>query len=103
MDDVAVKEFSAAPATPTAGTQIVVNTANLTLVVGAAVTLGELSRHLSEHGVSYAAIPAESTQRTVGDLVANPSTAEQRLFIGGRGAFGTITTAIFKITVNAGS
>lgn len=24
------------------------------------------------------------------------------LFIGGRGAFGTIATAIFKITVNAG-
>jgi glycolate oxidase len=26
----------------------------------------------------------------------------KRLFIGGRGAFGAITTAIFKITVNAG-
>jgi glycolate oxidase len=124
--------------TTTGGTQIAVNTANLSLVVGAAVSLDELSRHLSEHGVSCAAIPAESTQRTVGDLIANPSPAERqdvrhallglevvlpdghaparfggetvkdvagfdtkRLFIGGRGAFGALTSAIFKITVNA--
>jgi glycolate oxidase len=126
-------------ATASGSTQIAVNTANLSLVVGAAVTLDELSRHLSEHGVSCAAIPSESTQRTVGELIANPSPAERqdvrhallglevvvpdghaparfggetvkdvagydtkRLFIGGRGAFGAITTAIFKITVNAG-
>jgi len=125
-------------ATTAGGTQIAFNTPNLSLVVGAAVTLDELSRHLTEHGVSCAAIPAEATQRTVGELIANPSPAERqavrhallgldvvlpdghasarfggenmkdvagydtkRLFIGGRGAFGAITTAIFKITVNA--
>jgi len=113
-----------------------VNTANLSLVVGAAVTLDALSRHLTEHGVICEAIPSESTQRTVGELIANPSPAERqavrhallglevvlpdghasarfggetmkdvagydtkRLFIGGRNAFGTITTAIFKIKV----
>jgi glycolate oxidase len=126
-------------ATTGGGTEIAVSTANLSLVVGAAVTLDELSRHLTEHGVSCAAIPAEATQRTVGELIANPNAAERqdvrhallglevilpdghaparfggenmkdvagydtkRLFIGGRGAPGAITTAIFKITVNAG-
>jgi glycolate oxidase len=116
----------------------VVNTANLSLVVGAAVTLDELSRHLNEHGVSCAAIPAESTQRAIGELIANPNTAERqdvrhallgldvvlpdghaparfggenmkdvagydtkRRFIGSRGACGTLTTAIFKISVRA--
>jgi len=125
---------------PFGESEIAVNTANLSLVVGAAVTLDKLSRLLTEHGVSCAAIPAEATQRTVGELIANPGPAERqgvrhsllglevvlpdghaparfggenmkdvagydtkRLFIGGRGAFGTITTAIFKITVNAGS
>lgn len=128
-----------ATTTTTGGTQIMVNTANLSLVVDAAVTLDELSRHLTERGVSCEAIPAKSTQRTVGELIANPRLAERqdvrhallglevvlpdghaparfggetmkdvagydtkRLFIGGRGAFGAITTAIFKITVNAG-
>jgi glycolate oxidase len=131
---------AAPPATPTGGTQIAINTANGSLVVGAAVTLDELSRHLTEHRVSCAAIPAVAKQRTIGELIANPNTAEQqavrhnllgldvvlpdgqasarfggenmkdvagydtkRLFIGGRGAFGTITTAIFKIAVNAHS
>ena len=125
-------------ATTGGGTQIAVNTENLSLIVGAAVTLDELSRHLTEHGVSCEAILAESTQRTVGELIANPSPTQRqdvrrallglkvvlpdgqatarfggetmkdvagydtkRLFIGGRGAFGTITTAIFKITVGA--
>ncbi|HME76523.1 MAG TPA: hypothetical protein VKI00_12970 [Mycobacterium sp.] len=92
----------------------------------------------AENGVSCAAIPAEATERTVGELIANPSPAERqdvrhallglevvvpdghaparfggetvkdvagydtkRLFIGGRGALGAITSAIFKITVNA--
>jgi len=125
-------------ATTSGGTEISVNAANLSLVVGAAVTLDELSRHLAEHRVSCAAIPAESTRRTVGELIANPNAAERqdvrhallgievvisdghtparfggetvkdvagydtkRLFIGGRGAFGAITAAIFRITVNA--
>jgi glycolate oxidase len=149
-DEPDVSSFEAAVRTalhwhPTAtaaingGTEIAVNTANLSLVVGAAVTLDELSGHLSEQGVSCAAIPSESTQRTIGELIDNPNAAERRdvrhallglevvlpdghaparfggetvkdvagydtkrLFIGGRGAFGTITTAIFKITVNVG-
>lgn len=129
-----------ATGTITSDTQIAVNAANLSLVVGAAVTLDELSRQLTKHGVSCAAIPAEASQRTVGELIANPSPAERqdvrhallglevvlpdghaparfggetvkdvagydtkRLFVGGRGAFGAITTAIFKITVNAGN
>jgi glycolate oxidase len=124
-------------ATTGGGIGIAVNTANLSLVVGAAVPLDELSRHLTEHGVTCAAIPAEATQRTVGELIANPSPAERqavrhallglevvlpdglasarfggenmkdvagydtkRLFIGARGAFGAITTGIFKLTVN---
>jgi glycolate oxidase len=69
---------AAQSATPTGGTQIAVNTANLSLVVGAAVSLDELSRHLTEHGVSCAAIPAEATQRTVGELIANPKGAERQ-------------------------
>jgi len=131
----------AAPfATTTGGTQITVNTANLSLVVGAAVTLDELSGVLTEHGVSCEAIPCEATQRTVGELIAHPNTAERqavrhsllglevvlpdggararfggetmkdvagydtkRLFIGSGDAFGTITTAILKIKVNARS
>jgi glycolate oxidase len=129
----------AAPAAnASAGDQIAVNTANLSLVVGAAVTLDELSRHLTEHGVSCEAIPSEATQRMVGELIANPSPAERqavrhnllglevvlpdgnaparfggetmkdvagydtkRLFISSSNAFGAITTAIFKIAVNA--
>jgi glycolate oxidase len=60
------------------GNEIVVNTANLSLVVGAEVTLDELSRHLTEHGVICEGIPSESTQRTVGELIANPSPAERQ-------------------------
>jgi glycolate oxidase len=128
---------SAAPAAKApSGNQIAVNTANLSLVVGAAVTLDALSRHLTEHGVICEAIPSESTQRTVGELIANPNHAERqavrhallglevilhdghaparfggetmkdvagydtkRLFIGSRNAFGTVTSAIFKIKV----
>jgi glycolate oxidase len=128
---------SAAPAAKApGGNQIAVNTANLSLVVGAAVTLDALSRHLTEHGVICEAIPSESTQRTVAELIANPNPAERqavrhallglevilhdghaparfggetmkdvagydtkRLFIGSRNAFGTVTSAIFKIKV----
>jgi len=60
------------------GDQIAVNTANLSLVVGAAVTLDALSRHLTEHGVICEAIPSEATQRTVGELIANPNSAERQ-------------------------
>jgi len=130
------------PSTATAakasgGNQILVNTANLSLVVGAAVTIDELLRHLTEHGVTCEGIPSESTKRTVGELIANPNPAERqairhallglevvlhdghaaarfggetmkdvagydskRLFIGSGNAFGTITSAIFKIKVD---
>ena len=135
---------SASPAAPnsTAGssspsnTSIDVNTGNLNLVVGAGVTLAELSRQLSEQGVTCHAIPSTGTERTVGELIATASGDERlavrhallglsvvlpdgqaparfggqnmkdvagydtkRLFIGSHNAFGTITTAIFKISV----
>jgi glycolate oxidase len=126
------------PATVAGQTQIAINTANLSLVVGAAVTLDELSRCLTDHGVNCPAIPAAATQRTVSDLIANASGDERnavrhnllglevvlrdgrhaarfggenmkdvagydtkRLFVGSRNTFGTITTAIFKISVDA--
>ena len=101
-----------------------------------------LEQHRTRDGLAgaarCAAIPSEATQRTVGELIANPNTAERqavrhsllglevvlpdgqasarfggenmkdvagydtkRLFIGGsHDAFGTISTAIFKITVD---
>nr|WP_231996375.1 FAD-linked oxidase C-terminal domain-containing protein [Mycobacterium scrofulaceum] len=116
-------------------TSIEVNTGNLNLVVGAAVTLDDLSRKLHEQGVTCPAIPTEGLDRTVGELVANATGEERlairhgllglevvlpdgaaarfggqnmkdvagydtkRLFIGGRNAFGTITSAVFKIAV----
>ena len=43
--------------------------------------------------------PARFGGETVKDVAGYDT---KRLFIGGRGAFGTITSAIFKITVNAG-
>jgi glycolate oxidase len=107
------------------------------LVVGSAVTLADLSRCLTDHGVTCPAIPSEATQRSVGELIATASGAERsavrhallgldvvlpdghaparfggenmkdvagydtkRLFIGGRNAFGKISTAIFKIIIN---
>lgn len=51
----------AAPAEVSGQIHIAVNTANLSLVVGAAVTLEELSRHRTEHGVSREAIPHAGT------------------------------------------
>jgi glycolate oxidase len=117
-------------------TTVEVNTGNLNLVVGAAVTLEELSKKLDEQGVTCHAIPGEKTERTVGELIANATGEERlavrhgllgvevvlpdddaaarfggqnmkdvagydtkRLFIGGRNAFGTITSAVFKIAV----
>ena len=117
-------------------TTVEVNTGNLNLVVGAAVTLDELSKKLDEHGVTCPAIPTEKTGRTVGELIANATGEERlevrhgllgvevvlpdgaavarfggqnmkdvagydtkRLFIGGHNAFGTISSAVFKIAV----
>lgn len=133
-------ELTTGSASTTGETHIAVNTANLSLVVGSAVTLEELSRRLTEHGVNCAAIPSVATQRTVGELIATATGAERdavrhgllglqvvlpdgkaparfggetmkdvagydtkRLFIGSHHAFGTISTATFKISVNRNS
>jgi glycolate oxidase len=133
-------ELPTGSASTTGETHIAVNTANLSLVVGSAVTLEELSRRLTEHGVNCAAIPSVVTQRTVGELIATATGAERdavrhgllglqvvlpdgkaparfggetmkdvagydtkRLFIGSHYAFGTISTATFKISVNRNS
>jgi glycolate oxidase len=117
-------------------TTVEVNTGNLNLVVGAAVTLEKLSKKLDEQGVMCPAIPTEKPERTVGELIANAAGEERlevrhgllglnvvlpdgaaaarfggqnmkdvagydtkRLFIGGDNAFGTITSAVFKIAV----
>jgi glycolate oxidase len=133
-------ELPTGPASTTGETHIAINAANLSLVVGSAVTLKELSRRLTDHGVSCAAIPSVATQRTVGELIATATGAERdalrhallglqvvlpdgkaparfggetmkdvagydtkRLFIGSHHAFGTISTATFKISVNRSS
>ncbi|OBG71309.1 MULTISPECIES: FAD-binding oxidoreductase [unclassified Mycobacterium] len=134
----AALEHQPASAVPVDGgdTTVEVNTGNLNLVVGAAVTLGELSRTLAERGVACPAIPTEGTERTVGELIAHATGEERlavrhgllgievvlpdgaaaarfggqnmkdvagydtkRLFIGGNNAFGSITSAVFKIAV----
>lgn len=65
------------PANHAAGAQVAVNADNLSLVVGAAVTLEELSRQLSGQGLTCSAIPADTAGRTVGELVANASGPER--------------------------
>jgi len=126
---------SAEPAGP-GNTTVDINTANLTLVVGAEVTLADLTQLLAAQGVTCPAIPSTATQRTVGVLIAAATGTERlavrhsllglavvlpdgaatarfggqnmkddagydtkRLFIGSHNAFGTITSAIFKISV----
>lgn len=121
---------------PATDTTVDVNTANLNLVVGAAVTLADLLTQLSDRGVSCPALPTTTTDRTVGEVIATATGEERlairhallgldvvlpdgqaharfggqnmkdvagydtkRLFIGSRGIFGTITSAVFKISV----
>jgi glycolate oxidase len=121
---------------PATDTTVDVNTANLNLVVGAAVTLADLLTQLSDRGVSCPAIPTTTTDRTVGEVIATATGEERlairhallgldvvlpdgqaharfggqnmkdvagydtkRLFIGSHGIFGTITSAVFKISV----
>jgi glycolate oxidase len=64
---------------PAAGgdTTVEVNTANLNLVVGAAVTLAELSSRFEQQGVSCAAIPSADNGRTVGELIATAGGSER--------------------------
>jgi glycolate oxidase len=118
-------------------TTVEINTANLNLVVGAAVTLADLSGRLGEHKVRCSAIPNAQVDRTVGELIATAVGDERlavrhsllgvevilrdgnrparfggqnmkdvagydtkRLFIGSHNAFGTITSAVFKIAVD---
>ena len=118
-------------------TTVEINTANLNLVVGAAVTLADLSRRLGEHKVRCSAVPNAQVDRTVGELIATAVGDERlavrhsllgvevilrdgnrparfggqnmkdvagydtkRLFIGSHNAFGTITSAVFKIAVD---
>jgi glycolate oxidase len=127
-----------APLTTGGNTEITVNLGNLSLVVGADAILEQLSRHLDEHGVTCAAVPATGRDRSIGELVATATGAERvhvrhallgadvtvvdgqtparfgaetmkdvagydtkRLYIGARGAFGALTTLIFKIAVKA--
>src|SRR6202453_154580 len=61
-------------------TTVDINTANLNLVVGGAVTIADLTRQLSEQGVTCPAIPSAETGRTVGELIAAP-TGEERLAV----------------------
>lgn len=57
--------------------EITINKPNLSLVVGAGVTIAELSRQLAEQQVSCSAIPAQATHRTIGDLVATATGSER--------------------------
>ncbi len=54
-----------------------INTGNLNVVVGAQVTLANLTRHLAEHAVRCPAIPASDTDRTVGELIADAAGADR--------------------------
>jgi glycolate oxidase len=117
-------------------TDIAVNLGNLSLVVGADVTVAALRSHLDEHGVTCTAVPSTGVDRTIGEVVATATGPERsgvrhallgadvtlvgddaparfgaetmkdvagydakRLFIGSHGAFGALTSLIFKITV----
>lgn len=56
---------------------IEINTGNLNVVVGAQVTVAEVTRYLAEHAVTCPAIPAAGTDRTIGELIADASGAER--------------------------
>ena len=47
------------------------------MIVGSEVTLVEFARHLAEHGVQCAALPAVPDGRTVGELVATTAGPER--------------------------
>ncbi|WP_101951072.1 FAD-binding oxidoreductase [Mycobacterium sp. 3519A] len=51
-------------------TRIDINSANLSLVVGADVTLNHLAQRLAENRMTCAAVPEDPDARTVGDLIA---------------------------------
>ena len=66
-----------APFTAGDNTDIAVNLGNLSLVVGADVTVESVNRCLDEHGVTCAAVPATGGGRTIGDVVATATGAER--------------------------
>lgn len=59
-------------------TQIELNAANLSLTVGAAVLLDDLSAYLTEHGMACAAVPSGPDGRSVGALIDTASGADRR-------------------------
>ena len=126
----------AASSSSVTDTSVDINTSNLNLVAGAAVTLADLTDKLNARGVTCAAIPTTETERTVGELIASAAGEERlavrhgllgvevilpdgqaaarfggqnmkdvagydtkRLFIGSDHVFGTVTSAVFKISV----
>ena len=66
-----------APLTAGDNTDIAVNLGNLSLVVGADVTVEQLNSYLDEHGVTCAAVPTTGGERTIGELVATAAGAER--------------------------
>lgn len=68
------------PAEATAGPtdiSIDINAANLSLTVGAAVTLDALARRLADEGMTCDALPADPDDRTVGELIATAGGAQR--------------------------
>lgn len=66
-----------APTVVGEATNIAINTANLSLVVGSAVTRKQLREHLAASGVECTAISTHATQRTVGELIADATGSER--------------------------
>jgi glycolate oxidase len=59
------------------GRDISINIANLSVTVGSEVTLDDLARHLADHGVRCAALPATPDERSIGELVATATGTER--------------------------
>lgn len=70
--------FDPSAALTTGGnTDITINLGNLSLLVGADVTIDALNRYLDEHGVTCAAVPSTGGERTIGGVVATATGAER--------------------------
>lgn len=65
------------PFTAGDNTDITINLGNLSLVVGADATIESVNRHLTQHGVTCAAVPTTGGKRTVGELVATATGGER--------------------------
>ncbi len=68
----------ASPPASIDGDDVVVDVANLSLTVGAATTLDELTKHLAAHNMMCPALPETLDGRTIGELVADATGAERR-------------------------